>query len=309
MSEPYSSRGEELLVQRAIFGLDADEESELRSLIAEGEVEDDASLELAAGAVAVLFAEDQGPLPEHIHRALADRADHFVSASSRRRTGGDFPAPPGSKRPAQQQQSGPVPNDRPRRNENPDIVARVGGPRSGGSAWLPWGIAAAIALVAVLGWFRPAVPPEQPPFGATLAEAREALIQRGVEPIEWTPWAMGPDAPPELDGVEGDVVWDDETQTGFMRFVGLPMNDPTELQYQLWIIDARYGDDAINQRVSGGVFNAAARYGKPGEIIIPIDPALPVGEAVHFAVTIERPGGVWVSDMSRRVVIAPPLGE
>ncbi len=308
MSELYSSRGEELLIQRALFGLDADEEAELRSLVAEGEVDDDASLELAAGAVAVLFAEDEGPLPDHLHRTLAQKADRFVSTRSRRLSGGDAPPPPGGKR------SAPPPNetrrvDTPQAVEHPDIVARVGGPRSGGSAWLPWAVAAAIAIVAVLGWFRPAVPPEQPPFGATLAEAREALIQRGVEPIEWTPWAMGPDAPPELEGVEGDVVWDDQTQTGFMRFVGLPVNDPSELQYQLWIIDARYGEDAINQRVSGGVFNAAARHGKIGEIIIPIDPALPIGEAAHFAVTIERPGGVWVSDMSRRVVIAPPLGE
>lgn len=308
MSERYSSRGEELLVQRAIFGLDAEENAELRSLIAEGEVDDDPSLELAAGAVAVLFAEDEGPLPEHLHRTLSEQADRFVSGRSRRLTGGDAPPAPGLRRSARPTAS-PTPAEPPRPAEDPDIVARVGGPRSGSSAWLPWAAAAAIGVVAIAGWFRPAVTPEQPRFGATLAEAREALIQRGVQPVEWTPWAMGPDAPPELEGVEGDVVWDDQTQTGFMRFVGLPINDPTELQYQLWIIDARYGDDAINQRVSGGVFNSAARYGKVGEIIIPIEPALPIGEAAHFAVTIERPGGVWVSDMSRRVVIAPPLGE
>lgn len=305
MSNAYSSRGEELLVHRAIYGLDADQEAELRSLIAEGEVDDDASLELAAGAVAVLFAEHE-PMPEHVRHSLAERADRFVSSRSRQTANGDAPAPPGSRR------ISPKPSPAPQRaaQPDPDIVARVThADEPGGLRWLPWAVAALIGIVAVAGWFRPAVTPEQPTFGATVAEAREALIQRGVQPVEWTPWAMGPDAPPELEGVEGDVVWDDETQTGFMRFVGLPINDPTELQYQLWIIDARYGDDAINQRVSGGVFNAAARHGKVGEIIIPIDPALPIGEAAHFAVTIERPGGVWVSDMSRRVVIAPPLGE
>ena len=40
------------------------------------------------------------------------------------------------------------------------------------------------------------------------------------------------------------------------------------------------------------------------EVIVPIRASLPVGAPLAFAVTIERPGGVVVSDRSRVVVIA-----
>ena len=57
----------------------------------------------------------------------------------------------------------------------------------------------------------------------------------------------------------------------------------------------------LEQKVSGGVFNASAE----GEIIVPIEPGIDVGRVALFAVTVENPGGTWVPDLSRRVVIAP----
>ena len=100
------------------------------------------------------------------------------------------------------------------------------------------------------------------------------------------------------------VVWRQATDTGFMVFTGLAGNDPTELQYQLWIFDAerRIGDlpqfaidgfpAILTQRpVDGGVFDSG-----DGEVIIPIDAKLPVGQAAMFAITVEPPGGVVVSD-------------
>jgi hypothetical protein len=51
--------------------------------------------------------------------------------------------------------------------------------------------------------------------------------------------------------------------------------------------------EILTQRpIDGGVFDVPAG----GEALIPVDPKLPVGEGVIFAVTKERPGGVVVSD-------------
>ena len=85
-----------------------------------------------------------------------------------------------------------------------------------------------------------------------------------------------------------------------MRFSGLKPNDPDREQYQLWIVDASRGEPLKVPPVDGGVFDAGAG----GDVIVPIAPKLPVGKAFAFAVTIEPPGGVVVSDQSRKVVLA-----
>ena len=89
------------------------------------------------------------------------------------------------------------------------------------------------------------------------------------------------------------------TQKGFMRFVGLAVNDPKQLQYQLWIFD-KHRDQAFP--VDGGVFDITPS----GEVIVPISAKLPVGEPTLFAVTVEKPGGVVVSKRERIVVTAAP---
>lgn len=84
-----------------------------------------------------------------------------------------------------------------------------------------------------------------------------------------------------------------------MRFVGLAVNDPRQLQYQLWIFD-KNRDQAFP--VDGGVFDITPA----GEVIAPITAKLPVGEPMLFAVTVEKPGGVVVSKRERIVVTAAP---
>lgn len=126
-----------------------------------------------------------------------------------------------------------------------------------------------------------------------LAAERQALAsQRFVLRRNWAP---GGD--PAGRDVEGDVVWDARTQTGYMRFVGLRRNDRSNEQYQLWIFDARR-----DQRypVDGGVFDVD----DAGEAVVPIRARLPVGSPLMFVVTLERAGGVVVSDRSRLVVVA-----
>ena len=56
-----------------------------------------------------------------------------------------------------------------------------------------------------------------------------------------------------LPETSGDVIWSDRKQEGYMRFRGLPSNDPTKTQYQLWIVDPSRDE----RPVDGGVFDVA----------------------------------------------------
>lgn len=138
---------------------------------------------------------------------------------------------------------------------------------------------------------------EAPADPAQLAADRKKLLEvPGTIRLGWSPFDL-PDAPAEQHDVQGDVVWNDDRQEGYLRFVGLQPNDPAVEQYQVWVIDER----GMEQKVSGGVFNATAQ----GEVIVPIHPGIDVGRVALFAVTIEEPGGIWVPDLKRRVVVAP----
>lgn len=155
-------------------------------------------------------------------------------------------------------------------------------------AWTGWLAAAACLLLALLVTFR-AGPTAADPNDA---RARFLATAADLRSAEWGAWDD-----PEQPGVSGRVEWSETEQKGFMVFEGLRSNDPTEEQYQLWIIDER----GLEQRISGGIFNSPDAQGR---VVVEIDPAVEIHNAAAFAVTIERPGGVWVSDMSRRVVIA-----
>jgi anti-sigma-K factor RskA len=153
----------------------------------------------------------------------------------------------------------------------------------GAAGWLA---AAACLILAVFGWLRPATP--------TPAEARAAMLTRsGSMKLD-----MSTTKDPAAAGVSGDVVWDPVTQQGFLRFVGLPQNDPKVHQYQLWIFDA-----TRDQRypVDGGVFDIP---GNSSEVVIPIHARLPVRTAKAFAVTLEKSGGVVVSEREHILVLA-----
>lgn len=138
---------------------------------------------------------------------------------------------------------------------------------------------------------------EKPVDPATLQQNRTKLLEvPGTVRVAWKPFDL-PDNPAEQRLVQGDVVWNDELQQGYLRFVGLKVNDPNAEQYQVWLIDER----GMEQKVGGGVFNASA----DGEIVVPIAPGIDVGRVALFAITIENPGGTWVPDLKRRVVVAP----
>ena len=112
------------------------------------------------------------------------------------------------------------------------------------------------------------------------------------------PWQATSD--PTAANAAGEVVWSGTRQTGFMRIRGLASNDPARLQYQLWVFDAQRDD---RYPVDGGVFDVPA--GRQ-EVVVPIDVKLPVDDAVLFAVTVEKPGGVVVSSRERIALLAQP---
>ena len=116
------------------------------------------------------------------------------------------------------------------------------------------------------------------------ADARsELLADAGTETI---PWAQPAD--PRYAQVSGDVVWNDDRQEGYLRLAGMPVNDPAQSQYQLWVVDP----DRDANPVDGGVFDIPAGT---GEVIVPITAKLAVDQPVAFAITREKPGGVVVS--------------
>ncbi len=90
----------------------------------------------------------------------------------------------------------------------------------------------------------------------------------------------------------GDVVWDTATQRGYLSVDGLPPNDPAKSQYQLWIVDA---GRTHKEPVDGGVFDVGA----DGRALVAIKPALTLRNPVLFAVTVEPPGGVVVSERGK----------
>jgi len=162
-------------------------------------------------------------------------------------------------------------------------------PRRSWPWWSGWLAAAASLLVAVGAWWYGA---GQKPL-APSAE-RAALLHSGRALVSLT-WAAGGDQTGAQ--TRGDVVWDPERQIGYMRFTGLAPNDPRREQYQLWIFDAQRDE---RYPVDGGVFDVDAE----GEVVIPIRARLHVADAQLFAVTVEKPGGVVVSDRSRIAVLA-----
>lgn len=153
-------------------------------------------------------------------------------------------------------------------------------------------VAAAFAVGVTLGWWSGSLPNPQPETALESVETRYRSLAAMTDTtrVDWAPNAGG--------DVAGHVVWNDRLQQGFMAFERLPANDPKVEQYQLWIFDAARSDD---HPVDGGVFDLAvdSAVQVDGMTLVPVDAKLTVNRAKMFALTVEAPGGVVVSDRSR----------
>jgi hypothetical protein len=162
-----------------------------------------------------------------------------------------------------------------------------------------WWSAAACLLLAITGWW-PRIAGERTAPSAvaqlTAEQQREQLLSSG-RAIQAT-WSPGNDAADNT--LVGDVVFDPVTQRGYLRFRGIPANDPRLEQYQLWIADS---SRTPPEPVDGGVFNTP-QTSVTGDVIIPFEAKLPVGKPAAFVVTVEQPGGVVVSKQERVLALA-----
>lgn len=260
-------RRHELLAERALFGLSPEELRELQQLGGDDSPVDDLALAAAALDLGLHgHAMAHDTLPAHLRQQTLD-AMRQAAVEGRKAMP---PIVPGSVERR-------IANETPRRD------------------WLGWAVAAAAIAVAAFSFSRQPKLAETSPI-ALRAELL-AAAKRDPGSVFQADWTATED--PAAKGASGKVIWSDKLQRGVMEFSGLEANDPKRDQYQLWIFDA---DRPEATPVDGGVFNIPA--GKK-EVLIPIDARLPIKQATLFAITVEKPGGVVVSDRKRLPLLAP----
>jgi len=268
-SSPQSDqRFLELLAGQTLNNLSTDEQQEMAALPMDSVASLRAEFDRVAAAVLLTDSDQQNlqPLPSHLATKI------IAAAPSHLLVTGNANAVP---RKDVSHLAAPMINSGVRRRE---LIA-----------WL----CAAASIAGLLGqWIWNDQSRFSSPPSDVMAQ-RDRLLDDDVSVIRIS-WAPG--TTPFSVPVTGDVVWSESTQTGFLRFVSMPVNDPTVEQYQLWIIDPKRDDEPID----GGVFDIS----ETGEVIVPIDAKLRVLEPAAFAITIEKPGGVVVSTQSRLPLIA-----
>ena len=284
----------DLMINRALHGLEDEEQDRLDLLlldsdpeqVAELEQQLEAALAVAGNASALEHSGSPGvsepepvadlAIPAALIRTLEADADCFFGTASggtddARATGVTQLQRPSSGRARAGETRDPAPSARGRWSSSPGMFG-----------WGGWAVAALLLVTIWVG--RPGSTPETitPP---TAAEARVALL--GLSDTVQTPW--GDSAWEEFVDVQGDVVWNDDLQEGYLRLANMPANDPTRAQYQLWIVDPARDEEPVD----GGVFDVP-----PGarEVVVPIRAKLAVRSPAAFAITREQPGGVVVSE-------------
>jgi hypothetical protein len=287
----------ELLVQRAVDGLNSSERAELKQLLSEEKYVDAGRFEYTAAAL-LLAGDVENQVAEEMPDSLRDRlmaqAETFEASMP----------PPARQRSAEPRVISIAGRSR-TTAATPSAVAASSTPQTSArksssfQSKVGWFAAAASVLIAVAGWWprlqTGGEPTVEAPIVSTLQQEREQLLaQQGV--LQRT-WQTTQD--PAASGVTGDVVWDPRTQNGYLRFRGLQANNSDQQQYQLWIFD---GTRDERYPVDGGVFDVPPGQ---GEVIIPITAKLQIRDPALFAVTIEKPGGSVVSSRDRIVVLAP----
>lgn len=251
-------RWEELQVTRLLFGLTAEEKIEYDELVTRVPDEERDQLDTVVASLDLIWSDMQSEqLPEHLRQAIRIRASQELAIN---------PVVSLAKPP-----------------NHPATAPRA-------SSFIPWLVSAACLLIAVFTWITSR--PRDKAF-ADVAQLRAELIASGQELVQ-AKWSPGP-TPSE--GATGDVVWSDPKQQGFMLFRGLPVNIPTQEQYQLWIFAKNQSEKTP---IDGGVFDITSTE----EVIIPINAKLYVEDAFMFAVTVEKPGGVVVSSRERLPLLA-----
>lgn len=136
--------------------------------------------------------------------------------------------------------------------------------------WLPWAIAAALAL------FCGILAVDRAHLQRAVAEARAAdpLSGATVVPLATTPAAIA--------ASKGSVVWQQDRQSGMIKLSNMPAPDPGK-DYQLWVVDAEHKDP-----ISAGI----VRVNAEGVAELRFRPVEAAHNVRAFAISVEREGGV-----------------
>jgi anti-sigma-K factor RskA len=251
----------DLLADRALQGLSDDEQRELEILKAQYPELDEQEFERAAAAIQLTEAMKPEPLPKHLRSKIIADAEEFFG----QKTASNVVA---------------FPVQKVRHN----YWQMVG--------W--YAAAACLVLALIAGWSQVKEMFGEKPKAPSVAELRNELEKKSNDKVKIS-WSVTKFS--GVENVQGDVVWSNEKQQGYMRFTNLPQNDPQQSVYQLWIFDENQDE---KYPVDGGIFDAQTN----GEIIVPIKAKLKVGKPTLFAITIEKPGGVVVSKRDKLILTA-----
>ena len=256
----------DLLIQEATAGLNEAEAAELDELLAHYPDARRGAFEPAAAAVALAARLPVEPLPATLRarllaQGMAKDEAKIVDIAAARRARDNAAA-------------GAVPARR----------------RTGVLSW--WATTAAV-MIAIAGWYPRLFQSSAP----DVAELRSQLLAAHPGAVHWE---FTPTSDPLAAGASGEVVFDPETQRGYMHFHNLKPNDRRQLEYQLWIFDSERGE---HYPVDGGVFDIPAGS---TEVDVPITARIRVAKPALFAVTVEQAGGVVVSGREHIVVVAKP---
>lgn len=304
----------DLLADQALFGLEPVEKFELDELLREFPEVRAEEMEATTAAVhaAHLAAEqaqadvdlsDLDQLPTHLQNrivAFLDSGESDSPLSRRAQSLGQLQEEIHDTTPADSRKA-PVELSRPGGTVPRERAHGKSGGRDKMRETIAWLCAAAALVIALITWIdrnsqgnnvAKAVP-------LTNAERMERLLESsdGARQIAWkvndAAWVAD-----GQDSVSGQVVWSDAKQEGYMTFQGLAPNDPTETCYQLWIFDESQDE---KYPINGGVFLIDT---SEQQTVIPIKAELFVEKPYLFAITVEKPEGVVVSDRSRLPLLA-----
>lgn len=257
----------QLMADQATEGLGESELQVLRNLLSEHPDVDALEFELAAAAADLAMITDELiEMPDRLRDRILTEAGRFVGATTASVSNRRF----------ELAGNGKVQQFKLRRR----------------SVWSAYFVASAALAAALVGWWQVAALYRAESHSPTV---QYASFVREAGDVVRVPW-VGQEK--DYKGVSGEAWWSQSRQKGFMRFVGLTPNDPARKQYQLWIVDPSRDKHPID----GGVFDV----GTAGEVIVPIDAKLMVDHPAVFAITLEKPGGVVVSDGPLLVIGALP---
>ncbi|MFM8291143.1 MAG: anti-sigma factor domain-containing protein [Planctomycetia bacterium] len=193
----------ELLADRAVFGLDAAEETELAGLLADHSAVDVDGLDRLAATVAVATGRTAEPLPAGLKPRLEADVQRYLSGPVGVRSGRSL--------------------------------------RVAAAALLATavGLLVLVGRREPEPQRQPVPAAPAPVVAATPTVQRDELLATVSDAVRLD--CAAADGEVEQGAASGDVIWSPSRQRGFLRIGGLSANDPAESRYQVWIIDGDRG--------------------------------------------------------------------